>query len=156
MARQKIDPKKIEFLSATLLISKNAKQLAAFYRDVLGVPLEDEKHGDSELHYGCELGDLHFAIHPIENFQGAGYGSGSVKLAFTVFDMNEFVERMKFHGVRLEYEPKNVGFAVMTALRDPDDNYVEFTQLSERWFKHLEKRRSNGYDVIERWKQLDR
>jgi hypothetical protein len=30
---------------------------------VLGLPLAEEQHGDTEPHWGCELGDVHFAIH---------------------------------------------------------------------------------------------
>ncbi len=143
---------KIEFLSAVLLVSKNPERLAIFYRDVIGLPLEDEEHGETEKHYGCELGDLHFAIHPVSNFEGTAHGgTGSVKLAFTVFDMNSFVERLKSNGVQIAYEPKDTGFAMMTALTDPDGNYVEFTQLSDRWFKHLEGRRNRGIDVVKRW-----
>lgn len=142
---------KIEFLSAVLLVSKNPERLANFYKDVVGLPLEDEDHGESEKHYGCELGDLHFAIHPLSNFEGTGYGTGSVKLAFTVFDMESFVEKVKSKGIQLAYEPKDTGFAVMTALTDPDGNYIEFTQLSDRWFQHLESRRKQGIDVVNRW-----
>ena len=36
---------KIEFLSAILLTSPDAARLAAFYRDVVGLPLEEERHG---------------------------------------------------------------------------------------------------------------
>lgn len=142
---------KIEFLSAVLLVSKNPEQLATFYKDVIGLPLEDEQHGETEKHYGCELGDLHFAIHPISNFKGTEYGTGSVKLAFTVFDMKAFTEKVKSKGFKFAYEPKDTGFATMTALTDPDGNYIEFTQLSDRWFKHLEKRRKDGVDVVARW-----
>ena len=142
----------IEFLSAILLISEDPARLAAFYKDVIGLPLETEEHGKTEKHYGCELGDLHFAIHPISNFPGARAGTGSVKLAFTVFDMDAFVKRVKAKGVKIAYEPKDTGFALMTALSDPDGNYVEFTQLSDRWFKHLENRRNKGIDVVARWR----
>lgn len=144
---------KIEFLSAVLLVSKHPERLAAFYRDVVGLPLEEEKHGDSAAHFGCELGDLHFAIHPVENFEGGGYGTGSIKLAFTVFDMAAFVTRLQAAGVKLAYPPKDTGFSLMTALSDPDGNYIEFTQLSDRWYNHLEGRRRKGIDVIERWKK---
>ena len=41
---------KIEFLSAVLLVSKDVDRLARFYRDVVGLPLEDEHHGESEKH----------------------------------------------------------------------------------------------------------
>ena len=144
---------KIEFLSAVLLVSKNPERLANFYRDVIGLPIMTEQHGPNDLHYGCELGDLHFAIHPLSNFEGTGHSTGSVKIAFTVFDMNAFVEKMKVNHVKLAYEPKDTGFAKMTALTDPDGNYIEFTQLSDRWFKHLENRRKEGLDVVSRWKQ---
>ena len=142
----------VNFFSAVLLISKDPERLARFYRDVVGIPLEEEKHGETEKHFGCELGDLHFAIHPIENFKGTGHGTGSVKLAFTVFDIHTFVERMKSHDIQLAYPPKDTGFSIMTALTDPDGNYIEFTQLSDRWFKYLEGRRAKGQDVIAQWK----
>lgn len=144
---------KIEYLSSVLLVSKNAEKLASFYRDVVGLPLEDEKHGDTAAHYGCELGDIHFAIHPPENFKDTGYGVGSVKLAFTVFDMDAFVARVTALGVKFDYPPKDMGFALMTALTDPDGNHVEFTQLADFWFKHLEKRRASGKDMIAEWKR---
>lgn len=142
---------KIEFLSAVLLVSEKPEKLATFYRDIIGLPLEDEEHGETEKHYGCELGDLHFAIHPTANFEGSGTGTGAVKLAFTVFDMKAFVEKIQSKGVELVYPPKDTGFSIMTALRDPDGNYIEFTQLSDRWFQHLQQRRQKGIDVVTRW-----
>ncbi len=142
---------KTEFLSAVLLISKNPERLAAFYRDVVGLPIEEEDHGESEKHYGCELGDLHFAIHPIENFEDTGHGTGSMKIAFTVFDIENFVKSVQEKGFEVEHAPRDMGFAKMTALTDPDGNYVEFTQLSDRWFQHLQKRRAEGHDVVQKW-----
>ena len=142
---------KIEFLSAILLVSKDVERLAAFYKDVVGLPLEDEQHGETDKHYGCELGDLHFAIHPMSNFKGTEYGTGSVKLAFTVFDLNAFVEKVKSKGVQLAYEPKDVGFMKITGFNDPDGNYIEFSQMADKWYKHLESRRQKGIDVITRW-----
>ena len=153
MIKNKIDHNKIEFLSAVLLVSKDSARLAQFYKEVIGLPLEDEKHGDTELHYGCELGDLHFAIHPHENFKDPSCGVGAVKLAFTVFNMSEFVNRVERHGYKLAYPPKDLPFAKMTAMTDPDGNFVEFTELSERWFKHLKKRRNEGNDVLQRWQE---
>lgn len=141
----------IEFLSAVLVVSKDAEKLCRFYRDVLGVPLENEEHGGSAKHYGCELGDVHFAIHPVSNFPGEP-GVGAVKLAFTVFDMDAFVKRLRDRGVEPLYAPKDLGFAIMTAVRDPDGNYLEFTQLSDRWFRHLAERKERGNDVVARWR----
>jgi predicted enzyme related to lactoylglutathione lyase len=144
---------KLEFLSAVLLVSRDAPRLAAFYRDVLNVPLEDEKHDETELHYGCTLGDMHFAIHPVGDFQEAQEtGVGAVKLAFNVFDLAAFVESVEAKGVHFLYPVKNLGFAKMTALKDPDGNLVEFTELGARWFRMLEERKKNGVDLVARWK----
>jgi hypothetical protein len=53
-----MDREPIEFLSAVLLVSKDPQRLADFYRDVIGVPLQEERHGDSLPHWGCTLGEF--------------------------------------------------------------------------------------------------
>ena len=73
----------INYFSAILLVSKDAKRLAEFYKDILKVPLKDEQHDEEPLRYGCELGGLHFAIHPAS--EGQEIGLGASKLAFEVF-----------------------------------------------------------------------
>ncbi|MCI0586114.1 MAG: VOC family protein [Planctomycetes bacterium] len=144
----------IEFLSAVLLVSRDPERLAKFYRDVLGVPLEDERHGETLPHWGCTMGDVHFAIHPVEDFpEDRACAVGSVKLAFTVFDLDGFVGELKARGVEPLYPPRDEGFCRMTALRDPDGNHLEFTELGEEWFRHLEERRAKGSDILERWKR---
>jgi catechol 2,3-dioxygenase-like lactoylglutathione lyase family enzyme len=143
----------IHYLSAVLLTSKAPAQLAKFYKEVLNLPLEDEQHGETEKHYGCELGDLHFAIHPAENFGNSESGVGSVKIAFEVFDMEAFVARMKELEIDLLYPPRSMGPMLITAIKDPDGNLIEFTQLGEKWIKHLESRRKKGFDIIQEWKR---
>jgi predicted enzyme related to lactoylglutathione lyase len=140
------------FFSAVLITSRNAERLASFYKDVIGIPLEDEQHGDTAKHFGWEMGDLHFAIHPVENFGNEEPGVGSVKLAFEIFDMDAFIKHLAAKGVSPLYPPKEMGPMLITALKDPDGNHVEFTQLGERWMKHLEKRRSEGHCLIQEWK----
>ncbi|HET6401406.1 MAG TPA: VOC family protein [Candidatus Kapabacteria bacterium] len=144
-----------QFLSAVLLVSKDAERLARFYRDVLGIPLEEEQHDDTAKHYGCEMGDVHFAIHPIEDFQTEP-GVGAVKLAFEIFDMDGFIEHLQKHGVDPLYPPKPLGKSRITALRDPDGNEIEFTQLSTGWFEHLKNHRQDGHDILKRWDELQK
>src|SRR5262249_7658116 len=43
-------PERIQFLSAVLLTSREAARLAEFYRDVLGLPLAEERHGNVPQH----------------------------------------------------------------------------------------------------------
>jgi predicted enzyme related to lactoylglutathione lyase len=147
---------RVESLSAVLLVSRNAERLAAFYRDVLGVPLEVEQHDDNERHWGCTLGDLHFAIHPVEDFdEDPSTGVGAIKLAFAVFDVDEVADRIEGNGVGLIYPPKDLGWCKMTAIRDPDGNYIELTELGDDWYRHLEKRKDEGRDLLGRRKKLD-
>ncbi|HEY3874426.1 MAG TPA: VOC family protein [Candidatus Kapabacteria bacterium] len=138
------------------MVSKGAERLARFYRDVIGIPLEEEQHDDTARDYGCELGDLHFAIHPTEDFASndANPGVGSVRLAFEIFDMDGFLEHLRKHGVAPLYPPKPLGTSRITALRDPDGNEIEFTQLSPGWFEHLKKRRLDGNDILKQWNEL--
>jgi len=155
----------LEFLSAVIVISNDAEKLARFYREVLGVPLESAQHGESHRHYECLMGDVHFAIHPLANHSHSSPSSsriprmdpkmvavGSMKLALTTFDMAATIKRLQASQIEPIYPPKDIGFATMTAIRDPDGNYVEITELGERWFHHLDERRKKGHDVVQRWR----
>lgn len=140
-------------ITGILLISKDPKRLADFYRDVINVPLKTEQHSDSDAHFGCEIGDLHFAIHGHhEEGEGNEMGTGAVKLAFEVFDMNRFMSKLEVAGVKPLYPPRDQGFMKITAVHDPDGNVVELTEMSEGWYKHLQDRRARGLDSIQQCK----
>ena len=79
-------------------------------------------------------------------------GIGAVKLAFEIFDISAFVAHLAAHDVKPLYPPKKMGPMLITAVRDPDGNEIEFTQFSESWYKHLEKRRAAGHDILMAWK----
>lgn len=147
---------RIEFLSAVHVVSRHAERLATFYRDVLGVPLSVEQHDEEPPHWGCTLGDMHFTIHPAADFSDdPATGVGAIKLAFAVFDIDEVAERLEERGVGLLYPPKDLGWCKMTAIRDPDGNYIELTELGDDWYRHLEKRKDEGHDLVLRHKKLE-
>jgi catechol 2,3-dioxygenase-like lactoylglutathione lyase family enzyme len=147
-------PEDIGFISALLLVSRQPERLVEFYRDVFGLPLTQERHADSLPHWGCELGDVHFAIHPAQDYpDDPADGPGPVKLAFMVFDLPRMVAWLNARGVTLCYPPTNLGTASMiTAVRDPDGNLVELTQLGPGWLDHLESHRANGHDLVSVWR----
>lgn len=151
---------RIEFLSAVHLVSSDAETLAAFYRDVLGVPLVEQQDGDVR-HWECALGDLHFAVlsDAAASLEGADAPSpragGAIRLGFAVFDIDAVCEKLEQHGLELLYSPKDLGWCKMTAIVDPDGNYVELTELGDDWFRHLEKRKVEGHDLLLRYKKLD-
>jgi len=55
-------------VSSVVVMTGQVESCVAFYR-ALGVPLEDEDHGDGLLHAAADIGDVHFAVVP-----GAGVG----------------------------------------------------------------------------------
>jgi catechol 2,3-dioxygenase-like lactoylglutathione lyase family enzyme len=140
-------PERIQFLSAILLTSREPARLTAFYRDVLGLPLVEERHGTVPQHWGCELGDVHFAIHP----RDGAPPPGPIRLAFWVFDLKTFAEDLERRGVRLRYPIRRLGpTSLITAIVDPDGNEIELTQMGEDWLRHLAEHRRQGADVLVR------
>jgi catechol 2,3-dioxygenase-like lactoylglutathione lyase family enzyme len=121
----------INGVSAILLISPNASELARFYRDTLGLPLEDEVHEGVPLHYACELGGVHFAIHPAEGWPGVPTSnSQSPVIALRTSDAKAVAERLASCGF-MAAGPHDHGFAQVVVFRDPDGNHVEILEPAE-------------------------
>jgi catechol 2,3-dioxygenase-like lactoylglutathione lyase family enzyme len=149
-------PEDVRFISGLILVSDEPDRLVGFYRDVLGLPLDEERHGDTQPHWGCELGDVHFAIHPAADYpEDPASAPSPVKLAFTVFDLPAMVAWLGTCGIPLCYPPADLGAqSLITAVRDPDGNLVELTQLGPDWLDHLAARRAEGHDLISSWREL--
>jgi catechol 2,3-dioxygenase-like lactoylglutathione lyase family enzyme len=145
-------PEGLRFLSGIILVSAEPSRLVAFYREILGLPLIEERHGDTEPHWACELGDVHFAIHPAADYPGEVNTPGAVKMAFMVFELAPLVAWLRDHEVELCYPPEEFGAqSRITAVRDPDGNLVELTELGPTWLDHLRAHRADGGDVVAHW-----
>lgn len=118
----------IDGVSAILLISRNAKRLAAFYREALGLDLADEVHDGVPLHYACEIGGVHFAIHPAEGWPGTpAPNAQSPVIALKTSDAKAVAESLRAAGIEVP-GPTDHGFAWVVAFRDPDGNHFEVLQ----------------------------
>ena len=118
----------IEGIAGVLLISPEAKKLRDFYVDVLQLPLEDEVHDDVPLHYACELGSSHFAIHPAEDWPGVATSNAqSPVILLESTDVNSLADRLRTAGADPN-GPYDHGFAYVVSFRDPDGNHVEILQ----------------------------
>lgn len=146
-------PEGLRFISGVILVSRQPERVMEFYRDVLGLPLAEERHGDTQPHWGCELGDVHFAIHPAEDYpEDPAAGPGPVKLAFMVFDLPAMTAWLARCQIALCYPPVDLGQeSQITAVRDPDGNLVELTQLGPGWLGHLREHRADGHDLVSAW-----
>jgi catechol 2,3-dioxygenase-like lactoylglutathione lyase family enzyme len=143
----------VRFISGVILVSRQVERMVQFYRDVLGVRLAAEQHGETQPHWGCELGDVHFAIYPAEDYPNdPASGPGPVKLAFMIFDLPGMIAWLDRCGVALCYPPAELGAeSSVTAVRDPDGNMVELTQLGPGWLDHLKAHRDAGHDLVASW-----
>ena len=118
----------IDSVSAILLISEDAPKLAEFYRSTLNLPLEDEVHEGVPLHYGCEIGAVHFAIHPAEGWPGKARGdSRSPIIALSTVDVSAVAAKLRAASVDA-FGPFDHGFADTVSFRDPDGNQIEVLQ----------------------------
>jgi catechol 2,3-dioxygenase-like lactoylglutathione lyase family enzyme len=99
-----------------------------------------------------ELGDVHFAIHPAADYPGEATTAGAVKIAFLVFELDPLVAWLAGHEVELCYPPSRFGAeSRITAVRDPDGNLVELTELGPAWLEHLRDHRAGGGDLVAHW-----
>jgi len=120
----------VKHVSAVIVVSNQAPVVAAFYRDKLGIPLEDEQHegGGEVMHYGCSLAGLHFAVHPVENWPyAAEAGPGGFRVALRIDDADVSAAELRRLGQAFT-GPIDEGWAKMLRMRDPDGNYVELVQ----------------------------
>ena len=119
----------INQVSAILLVSNNPAELAEFYGRAFGLKFAREEHDDMEVHFGAYLGSVHLGIHPPSNFpEGPATGDGGLKLAFDTLDFDALLDHLAKEEIPLLYPPRKNQWSKMTAVRDPDGNFIELLQ----------------------------
>jgi catechol 2,3-dioxygenase-like lactoylglutathione lyase family enzyme len=118
----------IDRVTAILLISPDPRALADFYRNALGLPLEDEEHPGVPLHYGCDVGGVHLAIHSSAAFVGVpARDAQSPVVVLGASSVKAVAARLTANGVRTT-GPTDHGFGLIVSFRDPDGNRVEILE----------------------------
>src|SRR5262245_10304341 len=87
----------VEGLSVVLLLARDTERTSAFYREVLGLPLQEEAHDGRHKHYACQLGALYFTIQLATDLapQEPGRGYDFLQLCFTVRDLDAFLRHVQ-------------------------------------------------------------
>lgn len=123
-SRKRRAKKLIDDVTAILLISPDAKKLCAFYQAALGLPIEAEVHDGMPVHYACDLGKVHFAIHNADGWPGVPTRNAqSPVVCFSARNLKAVVKRLFALGVKVT-GPSDHGFAQVLSFRDPDGNQV--------------------------------
>jgi catechol-2,3-dioxygenase len=125
----------IDDVTAILLISPDPKKLCEFYRATLGLPLEKEMHDGMPVHYGCSLGDVHFAIHSADGGWPGVFtrNARSPIINFSTSHLNAVAKRLSDEGVEVT-GPTDHGFAHVISFRDPDGNPVSILEYGPEYW----------------------
>ena len=118
----------VKSVCGVILVSENVDALAAFYREGLGLALEREDHGGLDVHWGVDLGQIHFAIHPPSNFGQRGASRGTA-VAFEVDSIAAHLAKLETLGATVVTPTHDEGFGDVVTLADPEGNLLELAEL---------------------------
>ena len=119
----------VKSICGVILISKDPQALATFYQAVLAIPFEKEDHGGLAVHFGADIGEVHFGIHPPANFQQRQAGNASVSVAFNVDSLSESADTATSLGAKQIVAPHDEGFGLVASFEDPEGNLFELVEL---------------------------
>ena len=105
----------------TLLHSRRADEMRAFFRDVLGLPHVDA--GDGWLIFALPPGEL--AVHPTED-------EGHCELYLMCDDVHATVAMLAARGVEFVRPVTDAGWGLVTAIRMPDGGALGLYQPRHR------------------------
>jgi catechol 2,3-dioxygenase-like lactoylglutathione lyase family enzyme len=117
---------RVEGLAVVLLLARDTGRTSAFYRDVLGLPLQAEEHDGRHTHYACQLGSVYFTIQSAADLAAPepGRGYDFLQLCFTVADLDAFLRRLQELKVSPLHPPQPFEHTSYTTLLDPDGRHV--------------------------------
>jgi catechol 2,3-dioxygenase-like lactoylglutathione lyase family enzyme len=114
---------KISGLKSINLTSDQPEVTARFYREVLELPIELERHRGTEPHWAGQVGTQHFAVHPRAGFWLPSAAGGDTFVSFTAAAVEPFEARFAELGVPVVARNR-IGPMSFIAVRDPDGRHV--------------------------------
>ena len=113
--------------SAVTFQSADAERLAAFYRDMIGLPLRLELHGRMKPHNEGDLGDVHIAVLPAHPRAGS-----AVVPVFRVPDLGLAISELAAKSLEAAMGPLSIDAGVTVAgFHDPDGNMFRLIEFRE-------------------------
>jgi catechol 2,3-dioxygenase-like lactoylglutathione lyase family enzyme len=119
---------KVKAVIATVLWTRHIEASIRFYR-ALGLPLEEERHGDGPVHYACNVGGAHVALWPAEGGDAPRYRTaGATLVGFSVGSVDEVYAALVAVGAGVERSPERAPWGKRAVLRDPDGRPIEINE----------------------------
>jgi predicted enzyme related to lactoylglutathione lyase len=116
-------------VASIALFTEHLRQTIDFYR-VLGVELEDEDHGDGEVHAAGDVGGVHVAViagHP-GGRSPAHRQSGATFVGWWVASLDDTLAALAGLGVDCIRGHEQMGWGCRGIVVDPDGQAVEVNQ----------------------------
>jgi catechol 2,3-dioxygenase-like lactoylglutathione lyase family enzyme len=123
-------------LSGTTIFTDDAEKLAAFYRDVVGLPLNpntgpDPTSGETFYVFGPQEGP-YLGVGKHSEVSGKTAEPARHISGLDTDDIKADFERLKAAGVEFIEEPNSAGDNLQIAtFKDPDGNYIQLFQFSQ-------------------------
>lgn len=116
----------VQGLSVILLVSRDTESTAAFYRDVLGLPLVGEQHDGKHWHFAGPLGAVYFTIQAAADLNAPEPGKGYdfLQLCFTVADLDGFLKQLGDMKIAPLHPPMPYEHTRFITLLDPEGRHV--------------------------------
>lgn len=116
-------------ICGVILASRDPKALADFYLAALDLQFEPEEHGGLKTHFGVDIGEVHFGIHPPENLSTPVVGNSATSIAFNVDSLEAALRSLDRLGAKQIAAPHDEGFGMVAAYEDPEGNRFEIVEL---------------------------
>ncbi|MGO8957506.1 MAG: VOC family protein [Streptosporangiaceae bacterium] len=116
-------------VASIVVFTNHLERSVAFYR-LLGIPLEDEDHGDGYVHAAGEIGGVHVAILPAAApGSSAGWrAGGSTLVGFWVPALDAALAALEPLGTDLLQAHQVCEWGCRFVVADPDGRAVEVNQ----------------------------
>jgi predicted enzyme related to lactoylglutathione lyase len=110
-------------LNSIMIGTTRAKELVAFYAQVLGKPADmaSEEHG----FYGWQAGSTYFSVLAHSEMEGNAKEPGRILLNFETPHVQDEFDRIKALGGTVISAPHAMGDGWLATLADPDGNYFQ-------------------------------
>lgn len=109
-------------INLVVLKTSRPDDLAEFYGE-LGIKFENHRHGTGPLHYTADIDDLVFEIYPLPKDKDKA--DDTLRLGFTVDNLDEVVERLRNSGRKIVKEPAMTEWGYTSIIEDMDGRKIE-------------------------------
>ena len=112
-------------LSALTMHSAQPERLAAFYRDVVGLPLSPHRHGTLHEHHEAFVSGVHFAV-----WKASEHVGGPFVPVFLVDNLERAANHLRTHAVEALHKTMDLGEGKhVITFRDPDGNAFRLIEM---------------------------